>query len=67
MFSYPDAARYRIGPNYQQLPCNAAKNVYSPYQRDGPMRMDGNYGADPDYGKFQLPSPRPHCPYLAVS
>ncbi|KAB5542569.1 catalase [Coniochaeta sp. 2T2.1] len=49
MFSYPDAARYRIGPNYQQLPCNAAKNVYSPYQRDGPMRLDGNYGADPDY------------------
>lgn len=49
MFSYPDAARYRVGPNYQQLPCNRAKYVYSPYQRDGPMRMDGNYGADPDY------------------
>jgi catalase len=49
MFSYPDAARYRVGPNYQQLPCNAAKHVYSPYQRDGPMRLDGNYGADPDY------------------
>jgi catalase len=52
MFSYPDAARYRIGPNYQQLPCNRALHVYSPYQRDGPMRIDGNYGADPDYGKF---------------
>jgi hypothetical protein len=25
--------------------------VYSPYNRDGPMRYDGNYGADPDYGK----------------
>lgn len=49
MFSYPDAARYRVGPNYQQLPCNKAKHVYSPYQRDGPMRLDGNYGADPDY------------------
>lgn len=49
MFSYPDAARYRVGPNYQQLPCNRAKYVYSPYQRDGPMRIDGNYGADPDY------------------
>ncbi|KAK1984956.1 catalase [Colletotrichum cereale] len=49
MFSYPDAARYRVGPNYQQLPCNRALNVYSPYQRDGPMRMDGNYGSDPDY------------------
>jgi catalase len=49
MFSYPDAARYRVGPNYQQLPCNRAKHVYSPYQRDGPMRLDGNYGGDPNY------------------
>ncbi|KAK3317963.1 catalase [Apodospora peruviana] len=49
MFSYPDAARYRVGPNYQQLPCNRALNVYSPYQRDGAMRIDGNYGPDPDY------------------
>jgi catalase len=55
MFSYPDAARYRIGPNYQQLPCNRAKTVYSPYQRDGPMRVDGNYGPDPDYGTFFPP------------
>src|SRR5258708_1824268 len=22
MFAYPDAARYRLGVNYQQLPCN---------------------------------------------
>lgn len=51
MFSYPDAARYRVGPNYQQLHPNKAKHVYCPYQRDGPMRVDGNYGADPHYGK----------------
>ncbi|KAB5581247.1 catalase-like domain-containing protein [Coniochaeta sp. 2T2.1] len=57
MFSYPDAARYRIGPNYQQLPCNAAKNIYSPYQRDEPMRLDGNYGADPDYAAMQSAPP----------
>lgn len=50
MFSYPDAARYRVGPNYQQLPCNAARSkVYSPYQRDGPGTINGNYGGDPDY------------------
>ena len=50
MFSYPDAARYRVGPNYQQLPCNRARSkVYSPFQRDGPARIDGNYGGDPDY------------------
>jgi catalase len=36
--------------NYQQLPTNAAKvPVYSPFQRDGKMRFDGNYGADPNY------------------
>lgn len=50
MFSYPDSQRYRLGPNYQQLPCNAPlSSVYSPYQRDGPGTINGNYGADPDY------------------
>lgn len=45
MFSYPDAARYRLGPNYQQLPCNRPiSKVYSPYQRDGPGTINGNYG-----------------------
>lgn len=49
MFSYPDAARYRVGPNYQQLPTNRAKYVYAPTQRDGPGTINGNYGGDPDY------------------
>ncbi|KAJ5104757.1 hypothetical protein NUU61_002104, partial [Penicillium alfredii] len=50
LFAYPDAARYRLGVNYQQLPTNAAKaSVYCPFQRDGKMRFDGNYGADPNY------------------
>lgn len=50
MFSYPDSQRYRLGPNYQQLPPNRPlSHVYSPYQRDGPARIDGNYGADPNY------------------
>ncbi|GAQ47372.1 catalase [Aspergillus niger] len=50
MFSYPDAARYRVGTNYQQLPTNAAKTqVYCPYQRDGQMNFSDNYGADPNY------------------
>lgn len=25
-------------------------DAYSPYQRDGSMRLDGKYGSDPDYG-----------------
>jgi catalase len=36
MFSYTDAARYRLGANYQQLPSNKAlSELYSRYQRDG--------------------------------
>ncbi|KAJ9653806.1 catalase A [Neophaeococcomyces mojaviensis] len=50
MFSYPDAARYRLGPNYQQFPNNKPlSKVYAPFQRDGPGTINGNYGADPDY------------------
>ncbi|KAL4945560.1 hypothetical protein BDV06DRAFT_209411 [Aspergillus oleicola] len=50
LFAYPDAARYRLGVNYQKLPTNAAKvQVYCPFQRDGKMRIDDNYGGDPNY------------------
>jgi catalase len=60
LFSYPDTHRYRIGPNYQQLPVNQPLVGVHGYSRDGPMnfRMDGDpvyapnsYGgsrADPD-------------------
>lgn len=55
MFSYPDAARYRLGPNYQQLPNNRPiAKVYSPYERDGPGRIDGNYGGDPNYVRSEF-------------
>ncbi|KAK4621923.1 Catalase [Fulvia fulva] len=41
---------HRVGPNYQQRPCNAARpKLYSPYQRDGPGTIKGNYGGDPNY------------------
>lgn len=50
MFSYPDAQRYRLGTNYQQLPSNRPiSKVYSPFQRDGHGSINGNYGGDPDY------------------
>ncbi|KAK9428654.1 catalase-domain-containing protein [Lipomyces doorenjongii] len=50
MFAYPDAARYRLGVNYQQLPTNAARSpVYCPFQRDGFMNFSTNYGDDPNY------------------
>ena len=50
MFAYPDAARYRLGINYQQLPTNAPRSeVYCPIERDGHMNFTNNYGTDPNY------------------
>lgn len=50
MFAYPDAARYRLGVNYQFLPTNAPKaEVYCPIERDGFMNFTQNYNADPNY------------------
>ncbi|KAH8907704.1 catalase-domain-containing protein [Coniochaeta sp. PMI_546] len=66
MFAYPDAARYRLGVNYQQLPSNRpVAPVYCPYQRDGFTTVNGNYGGDPNYVRSALKpvtfhrSPRP--------
>jgi len=47
LFSYPDTHRYRIGPNYLQLPVNRPKSPVHSYNKDGAMRYD-NPG-DPVY------------------
>lgn len=40
-FSYSDTQRYRVGPNYLQLPVNQAKNARTATnQRDGAMAYD---------------------------
>lgn len=67
MFAYPDAARYRLGVNYQHLPCNRPVcPVYSPFQRDGLMNATDNYGADPNYvGSALKPTPTRAGPYGA--
>ncbi len=49
LLSYPDAHRYRLGANYEQIPVNRCPYEVSNYQRDGAMRMDGNGGAEPNY------------------
>jgi catalase len=55
MFSYPDAARYRLGVNYQQLPTNHPLSpVYTPFQRDGFATVTPNYGPDPNYVRSSL-------------
>jgi catalase len=49
LLAYPDAHRYRIGANYEQLPVNRCPFAVSNYQRDGAMRLDGNGGSTPNY------------------
>ena len=49
-FSYSDTQRYRVGPNYLQLPVNQAKNAkVATNQRDGQMAyaVDLGAGAEP--------------------
>ncbi|MFD8994266.1 catalase [Streptomyces abikoensis] len=40
LFSYPDTHRYRIGPNYAQLPPNRPHSAVNSYAKDGPMRYE---------------------------
>jgi catalase len=49
LLSYPDAHRYRLGANYEQIPVNKCPFAVNNYQRDGMMRVDGNSGSDPNY------------------
>jgi catalase len=49
LFSYGDAARYRLGVNHHQIPVNAPQCPYHSYHRDGAMRTDGNLGSTPSY------------------
>ncbi|KAK9383710.1 catalase-like domain-containing protein [Kockiozyma suomiensis] len=49
LFSYNDTHRHRLGVNYLQIPVNRPEHVFNPVQRDGGLRVDGNYGAFPNY------------------
>ena len=73
--SYSDTQRYRVGPNYLQLPINAPKVPASTNQRDGQMtyHVDGGESANPhvNYEPTSLgglqeaePSGAPHEPYV---
>ncbi|HRE02676.1 MAG TPA: catalase, partial [Ilumatobacteraceae bacterium] len=72
LFSYGDAARYRLGVNHHQIPVNyprGATNVNT-YHRDGTMRVDGNQGGVPgytpnSYGRFEA-QPGFDAPALAI-
>lgn len=49
ILSYPDAHRYRLGANYEQIPVNRCPFHVNNTQRDGAMRVDGNHGDQPNY------------------
>ncbi|TCV97209.1 catalase [Luteibacter rhizovicinus] len=49
LFSYADAARYRLGVNHESLPVNAPKCPVHNYYRDGQMRFDTNGGGSVNY------------------
>lgn len=49
LLSYPDAHRYRLGVNYEQIPVNRCPYAVNNYERDGAMRVDGNQGRKPNY------------------
>ena len=49
ILAYPDAHRYRLGANYEQIPVNRCPFATNNYQRDGQMRVDGNGESDSNY------------------
>ncbi|MBB3225170.1 catalase [Pseudoduganella umbonata] len=49
LFSYGDAARYRLGVNHHLIPVNAPRCPVHSYHRDGQMRTDGNMGGATSY------------------
>lgn len=49
LLSYPDAQRYRLGVNYEQIPVNQCPYGIANYQRDGLMQVGDNGGASPNY------------------
>ena len=49
LLSYPDAHRYRLGVNYEQIPVNKCPYMVANYERDGHMRVDENGADSPNY------------------
>lgn len=58
MFAYADTHRYRIGPNYLQLPVNQPKAPVNTYAFDGPMRYH-HTGSQPVYAPNSYGGPEP--------
>ncbi len=77
--SYSDTQRYRVGPNYLQLPINRPKTHVATNQRDGQMayHVDGvEAGENPHVNyepsslgglKEAVPAGKPHSPQYAAT
>ena len=51
LMAYPDAQRYRVGANVNQLPVNSPRCPFHHYQRDGAMAgMPAAFGSDNNQG-----------------
>jgi catalase len=57
VFSYHDTHLHRIGPNYEQLPINAAKAPVNSYMKDGPMTYR-HAGQQPVYAPNSYGGPK---------
>ncbi|MDR1768599.1 MAG: catalase [Propionibacteriaceae bacterium] len=57
VFSYPDAQRYRVGTNYQQLPVNAPKSPVHSYTKDGAQRHHFDAPSVPVYAPNSFGGP----------
>ncbi|WP_327057487.1 catalase [Glaciihabitans sp. GrIS 2.15] len=52
VFSYPDAQRYRVGTNYNEIPVNAPKAAVNSYTQDGAAR----HGFKPAFAPVYAPN-----------
>jgi catalase len=66
LLSYPDAHRYRLGVNYEQLPVNRCPYAVNNYERDGAMRLDGNGGDTPNYFPNSFDNIKPDPAYAQL-
>ena len=57
VFSYPDAQRYRVGTNYNQIPVNAPVAPVANYSQDGAQRHGFNSPSTPVYAPNSLGGP----------
>ncbi len=62
IFAYPDAHRYRVGVNAEQLPVNKPRCPVAHYHADGAMRLEGHKNPDAYYepNSFGGPAPDEH-------